>query len=69
MEDSTEYLPAEQAFLSLVDSELCLRPWANNIAHISSDIGLVCDLQTWFNSRSSSVSSLGDLGPFFLMAS
>lgn len=52
MEDSTKYLPGEQAFLSLLDSELCLRPWLSNTAQISSDIGLVYDFQIWPHSRS-----------------
>lgn len=52
MEDSTKCLPGEQAFLSLLDYEPCLRLLANNAAHISSDLGLVYDLQSWLHSTS-----------------
>lgn len=64
VEESTEYLPGEQPLLSLFDSELCLRPWVDNTAHISSDMGLVYDWQrVSFVLDLNLFSILGDLHP------
>lgn len=51
------YQESGLSFLSLPDAELCLS--LRLITHLSSDLGLIFNLQSWLHSRSKSVSSLG----------